>query len=148
MFIRRQVDSMSRLLSNEAIGTCDGCGESLFVPTGARCYFFECRMCGRTFCQESGCRWQHACTEGGEAGGDAEAATSGERGGGGGGAEVLSEDRQHQADGGLEGRERDVEEESPSGSLESQLERTVMSCLLYTSPSPRDATLSRMPSSA
>ena len=25
---------------------------------------------------------------------------------------------------------------------------TIMSCLLYTSPSPRDATLSRMPSSA
>ena len=28
------------------------------------------------------------------------------------------------------------------------LNRTVNSCLLYTSPSPRDATLSRMPSSA
>ena len=26
--------------------------------------------------------------------------------------------------------------------------RAVLSCLLYTSPSPRDATLSRMPSSA
>ena len=26
--------------------------------------------------------------------------------------------------------------------------KNVMSCLLYTSPSPRDATLSRMPSSA
>ena len=28
------------------------------------------------------------------------------------------------------------------------LRREVQSCLLYTSPSPRDATLSRMPSSA
>ena len=28
------------------------------------------------------------------------------------------------------------------------LRATVMTCLLYTSPSPRDATLSRMPSSA
>ena len=27
-------------------------------------------------------------------------------------------------------------------------DKTIMSCLLYTSPSPRDATLSRMPSSA
>ena len=29
-----------------------------------------------------------------------------------------------------------------------ELGRIFMSCLLYTSPSPRDATLSRMPSSA
>ena len=29
-----------------------------------------------------------------------------------------------------------------------ELEMTAMACLLYTSPSPRDATLSRMPSSA
>ena len=29
-----------------------------------------------------------------------------------------------------------------------QKKRTVWNCLLYTSPSPRDATLSRMPSSA
>ena len=28
------------------------------------------------------------------------------------------------------------------------IEKTTISCLLYTSPSPRDATLSRMPSSA
>ena len=125
MFIRRQVDSMARLLSNEAIGTCDGCGESLLVPTGTRCYSFECRMCGRIFCQESGCRWQHACTEGGVVGGEAEAAASGERGGGVGGAEVLSEDGRHQAAGGQERRGMEVEEESPSGSLESQLERTV-----------------------
>ena len=31
---------------------------------------------------------------------------------------------------------------------ESEPTGTVLSCLLYTSPSPRDATLSRMPSSA
>ena len=31
---------------------------------------------------------------------------------------------------------------------ETQLNSTVTACLLYTSPSPRDATLSRMPSSA
>ena len=30
----------------------------------------------------------------------------------------------------------------------TQLVRTFLNCLLYTSPSPRDATLSRMPSSA
>ena len=29
-----------------------------------------------------------------------------------------------------------------------EIERRIKSCLLYTSPSPRDATLSRMPSSA
>ena len=34
------------------------------------------------------------------------------------------------------------------GQLESQLESQPIFCLLYTSPSPRDATLSRMPSSA
>ena len=34
----------------------------------------------------------------------------------------------------------------PQGTLE--LDKIVYSCLLYTSPSPRDATLSRMPSSA
>ena len=33
----------------------------------------------------------------------------------------------------------------PSADLDLQVERA---CLLYTSPSPRDATLSRMPSSA
>ena len=32
--------------------------------------------------------------------------------------------------------------------LNSYLEASPISCLLYTSPSPRDATLSRMPSSA
>ena len=31
---------------------------------------------------------------------------------------------------------------------DSATKQKVMSCLLYTSPSPRDATLSRMPSSA
>ena len=30
----------------------------------------------------------------------------------------------------------------------SQTDTTITTCLLYTSPSPRDATLSRMPSSA
>ena len=32
--------------------------------------------------------------------------------------------------------------------LENNLNLALISCLLYTSPSPRDATLSRMPSSA
>ena len=32
--------------------------------------------------------------------------------------------------------------------LQAQLELQAQHCLLYTSPSPRDATLSRMPSSA
>ena len=36
----------------------------------------------------------------------------------------------------------------PVGAIEGYLERLVDACLLYTSPSPRDATLSRMPSSA
>ena len=31
---------------------------------------------------------------------------------------------------------------------EESLDHVLLSCLLYTSPSPRDATLSRMPSSA
>ena len=43
-------------------------------------------------------------------GGDAEAAASGERGGGVGGAEVLSEDRRHQAAGGQERRGMEVED--------------------------------------
>ena len=38
--------------------------------------------------------------------------------------------------------------QSRSGSSLSQYHGTSDSCLLYTSPSPRDATLSRMPSSA
>ena len=38
---------------------------------------------------------------------------------------------------------RQIMEES-----EDSYEETVCTCLLYTSPSPRDATLSRMPSSA
>ena len=36
----------------------------------------------------------------------------------------------------------------PDKKLMSQLKAAVEACLLYTSPSPRDATLSRMPSSA
>ena len=36
----------------------------------------------------------------------------------------------------------------PSGSGKSTLIRCINSCLLYTSPSPRDLSTSRMPSSA
>ena len=36
----------------------------------------------------------------------------------------------------------------PIDQLPEESRRHIMSCLLYTSPSPRDATLSRMPSSA
>ena len=36
----------------------------------------------------------------------------------------------------------------PSGKIEGCLASLTVDCLLYTSPSPRDATLSRMPSSA
>ena len=36
---------------------------------------------------------------------------------------------------------------SPNGNIVSGYDQ-VLACLLYTSPSPRDATLSRMPSSA
>ena len=35
-----------------------------------------------------------------------------------------------------------------SSRIAGEIEGQVISCLLYTSPSPRDATLSRMPSSA
>ena len=38
--------------------------------------------------------------------------------------------------------------ESKNTSAKIFLSTTVITCLLYTSPSPRDATLSRMPSSA
>jgi len=38
--------------------------------------------------------------------------------------------------------------ESNQSSARASLRRTLYLCLLYTSPSPRDATLSRMPSSA
>ena len=36
----------------------------------------------------------------------------------------------------------------PNGAGKSTLVNIITGCLLYTSPSPRDATLSRMPSSA
>ena len=36
----------------------------------------------------------------------------------------------------------------PQTKQQKQVEELIQSCLLYTSPSPRDATLSRMPSSA
>ena len=36
----------------------------------------------------------------------------------------------------------------PGGKREAEDEDLIETCLLYTSPSPRDATLSRMPSSA
>ena len=45
---------------------------------------------------------------------------------------------------------KDSEKEGKSSSVSSELlaSREAEICLLYTSPSPRDATLSRMPSSA
>ena len=42
----------------------------------------------------------------------------------------------------------DVVAEARNGAEAVQLATQVKPCLLYTSPSPRDATLSRMPSSA
>ena len=42
-----------------------------------------------------------------------------------------------------------VEKHSKKGTTEEKLNmQDVLSCLLYTSPSPRDGLLSRMPSSA
>ena len=41
-----------------------------------------------------------------------------------------------------------VPEQQPLSSLEDAQAAKAKICLLYTSPSPRDATLSRMPSSA
>ena len=43
---------------------------------------------------------------------------------------------------------RSIECRPPSPDSRMQLRRHLKACLLYTSPSPRDATLSRMPSSA
>ena len=37
---------------------------------------------------------------------------------------------------------------NPQGRVQGGMITSVLDCLLYTSPSPRDATLSRMPSSA
>ena len=45
------------------------------------------------------------------------------------------------------GWETDIEMEYAPKGLNSDIVKLI-SCLLYTSPSPRDATLSRMPSSA
>ena len=45
------------------------------------------------------------------------------------------------------GKEKERERERKK-KREREREREIESCLLYTSPSPRDATLSRMPSSA
>ena len=44
--------------------------------------------------------------------------------------------------------EWESENESDNGEEEEEEDGTAYACLLYTSPSPRDATLSRMPSSA
>ena len=49
---------------------------------------------------------------------------------------------------GLEGEEVEGEEGAEGESSEETVEEESSDCLLYTSPSPRDATLSRMPSSA
>ena len=46
-----------------------------------------------------------------------------------------------------EGKEKEIYI-SENGSTLQKIAETINSCLLYTSPSPRDATLSRMPSSA
>ena len=43
---------------------------------------------------------------------------------------------------------QDTSETSPSGKPGDEAGPNSLGCLLYTSPSPRDATLSRMPSSA
>ena len=43
---------------------------------------------------------------------------------------------------------RAIADQSRTIRLPVHLYETISSCLLYTSPSPRDATLSRMPSSA
>ena len=48
-------------------------------------------------------------------------------------------------DGGEEGKEGGGEQ---GGGIKEGKEGGIEACLLYTSPSPRDATLSRMPSSA
>ena len=44
-------------------------------------------------------------------------------------------------------KDRNIESSVPKV-VERQLNELLYNCLLYTSPSPRDATLSRMPSSA
>ena len=42
----------------------------------------------------------------------------------------------------------ELEETYTAPAVENHIEQDLVPCLLYTSPSPRDATLSRMPSSA
>ena len=44
--------------------------------------------------------------------------------------------------------ERAIEKANASVSIPERLNRDIIACLLYTSPSPRDSTSSRMPSSA
>ena len=41
-----------------------------------------------------------------------------------------------------------VDPDKPTAITDEGVDPTILVCLLYTSPSPRDATLSRMPSSA
>ena len=48
----------------------------------------------------------------------------------------------------MQSRERDVKCDLEKDCLKEEVFKEVNSCLLYTSPSPRDAESSRMPSSA
>ena len=43
---------------------------------------------------------------------------------------------------------KDLEQYFPSPSMKMTIEKPFKVCLLYTSPSPRDGSISRMPSSA
>ena len=48
----------------------------------------------------------------------------------------------------LASEKKEEEKLTPEEELEALKDKLARTCLLYTSPSPRDATLSRMPSSA
>ena len=63
-------------------------------------------------------------------------------------AKTKHEEKKYSIEFTPEGILEDVEIKIKSAEISSSVFANIQTCLLYTSPSPRDATLSRMPSSA
>ena len=62
--------------------------------------------------------------------------------------QLIQQLRSLRVPGMVEALEQQLEQPATHNDLSFEQRLNLMICLLYTSPSPRDATLSRMPSSA